>query len=345
MFPASPAISASLLGVAVVSLLLGACSDGDRLNQRELSGSSMGTTFSVKLIAAPAGLDEAALQRQIESRLAAIEQSMSTYISDSDLTLFNESRSTDWLETSAELCNAIAGAQSISRYTDGAFDVTVGPLVNLWGFGPGEPVSKPPDGKAIDNVMRRVGYRHLQTDCAIPALRKTLPELYVDLSAYAKGYAVDEIAALLDERKLPNYLVEIGGELRVRGVNAGGRHWSIAVEKPMTAARSVQSIVDLTDTALATSGDYRNYFEHDGVRYSHTIDPETGAPVAHALASVTVVAETAAFADAIATALLVLGPVDGMEFAEREQIAAYFLLRSDSKIEEFTTTWLTAEIG
>ncbi len=344
MARAFPVVFASLLSAAA-SLFLAACGDGDRLVQREFSGSSMGTTYSVKLVAAPPHVDEAALQRQIEDRLSAIDRSMSTYRSDSDLTRFNDSRSTDWLETTSELCNVVAGALSVSKYTAGTFDVTVGPVVNLWGFGPDGSVSEPPEGKDIDKAMRRVGYEHLHTDCAVPALRKTLPDLYVDLSGYAKGYAVDQLAALLDERDIPNYLVEIGGELRVRGINASGRNWSIAVEKPMTTERAVQSIINLSDTALATSGDYRNFFDYDGVRYSHTIDPRTGAPVAHKLASVTVVAEAAAVADALATALLVLGPAEGMKFAEHERIAAYFLLRDDGEIAELKTSWLDAEIG
>ena len=344
MARAFPVVFASVLSTAA-SLLLAACGDGGRLAQREFSGSSMGTTYSVKLVAAPSDIDEAALQRQIEDRLSAIDRSMSTYRDDSDLTRFNDSRSTDWLETTPELCKVVAGALGVSKYTAGTFDVTVGPVVNLWGFGPDGSVAEPPGGEEIDKAMRRIGYGHLHADCAVPALRKILPDLYVDLSGYAKGYAVDQIAALLDERDIPNYLVEIGGELRVRGINASGRNWSIAVEKPMTTERSVQSVINLSDTALATSGDYRNFFDYGGVRYSHTIDPRTGAPVTHELASVTVVAEAAAVADALATALLVLGPAEGMKFAERERIAAYFLLRDDGEIAELKSSWLDAEIG
>ena len=212
--------------------------------------------------------------------------------------------------------------------------MTVGPLVNLWGFGPTVSVDEPPGNDTITSAMQDIGYTKLLVDCSVPALRKEFPGIYVDLSAFAKGHAVDEVAELLEARALADYLVEIGGEMRMRGTNARGELWAIAVEAPDRADRSVRKVVRLTDSAMATSGDYRNFFEHGGRFYSHTIDPRTGYPVTHNGASVTVVADTAAFADAAATALLVLGPEAGMELAERESIAAYFLLRLDTEFEE-----------
>lgn len=333
------------LPLLAAMLCLVACGDGDGLPEREFAGSTMGTTWSVKLVAMAEDFDMRAVRDDIEGTLSKAERAMSTYLLDSELTRFNLDRSTDWIETSAEFCDAVAAAQSIAKLTDGAFDITVGPLVNLWGFGPPGSVARPPARKDIEAMLKRVGHARLHADCTIPALRKDLPDLYVDLSAYAKGYAVDRVADLLDERGLVNYLVEVGGELRMRGSNARGEKWAIAIEKPVRGGRSVQSIVGLTDAALATSGDYRNYFEYEGVRYSHTIDPRTGAPVTHNAASVTVVADTAAYADAIATALLVLGPNRGFEFAERENVAAYLLLRNDSEIEERMTSRFAAEVG
>ena len=212
--------------------------------------------------------------------------------------------------------------------------MTVGPLVNLWGFGPAETGYEPPGNDTVTQAMENVGYAKLHVDCTIPALRKEIPGVYVDLSAFAKGHAVDVVAGLLDARALPDYLVEIGGEMRLRGTNARSEAWAIAIETPDRTGRSVRTVVHLSDTAMATSGDYRNFFEHEGRFYSHTIDPRTGYPVAHNGASVTVVAETAAFADAAATALLVLGPDAGMRLAEQENIAAYFLLRLGSEFEE-----------
>ena len=332
--------------VAIVLAALSGCGgNGDRLAEYELSGVTMGTTFNVKVVSPPPAADVRALQKDVEELLADVEAAMSTYQADSDLTRFNMSRSTDWFLTSPELCSAVAEAQSISVYTDGAFDITVGPLVNLWGFGPDGRISRPLDEDTIAAAIATVGHARLRADCTRPALRKNLPELYVDLSAYAKGYGVDRIADYLDERGVTNYLVEIGGELRMRGHNPTSGLWSIAIEKPEMAGRYVQSIVSLTDKALATSGDYRNFFEYDGVRYSHTIDPRSGAPVTHNGASVTVIADTAAFADAIATALLVLGPDEGFEFAEKENIAALFLLRSGAETEQRVTTQFEQEVA
>ena len=178
----------------------------------------------------------------------------------------------------------------------------------------------------------------LHTDCDKNMIQKDHPKIYVDLSGYAKGLAIDEVARLLDDRGYSNYMAELGGEIRVHGQNANQAPWRIAIEKPDGGDREAQSVIHISKGSVATSGDYRNYFEHDGIRYSHTIDPRTGRPVTHQLASVTVVSEEAAFADAMATALLVLGPDEGFAFAERENIAAYFLLRRASVIEEMRTT-------
>ena len=325
----------SKLGLALLPLLLVACGEStyDKPVQ-ELVGSTMGTTFSVKIVDPPANLDLVALQSEIQAALDDINQTMSTYIEDSALSRFNASESTDWQDVPGDLCYAIEAASVVSEFTGGAFDVTVSPLVDLWGFGPQESRGEPPGDDAIEAAMSDVGYTKLEVDCSIPAMRKTSPGVSVDLSAFAKGHAVDLVAELLNARFLPDYLVEIGGELRMRGLNAKEQPWAIAVESPKRSERSVQIVMNLSNAAMATSGDYRNYFEHEGTYYSHTIDPRTGRPISHNTASVTVVADTAAFADAAATALLVLGPDEGLELADRENIAALFLLRLGEQFEE-----------
>jgi thiamine biosynthesis lipoprotein len=336
--PLLPFVAATLLGIS-------ACSDaGYERPVQELVGSTMGTTFSVKVVAPPAGLDLAALQQDIRDTLDAINDTMSTYLEDSDLSRFNANPSTEWIPVTAELCHAVEAAQVISDFTDGAFDVTVGPLVNLWGFGPNESIVEPPSQGAVQAAMNNTGHDRLRVDCDVPALRKETAGIYVDLSAFAKGHAVDKVADLLNARYLPDYLVEIGGELRLRGLNAKNEHWAIAIETPDRGARAIQTVVHLTDTAMATSGDYRNFFEFDGRLYSHTIDPRTGFPVSHDAASVTVIADTAAFADAAATALLVMGPDAGLALAERESIAAYFLLRLGSGFEERVSSLFANEV-
>ena len=323
------------LGLALLPILLIACGESTYDKPvEELVGSTMGTTFSVKIVEPPGNLDLVALQNEVQAALDDINQTMSTYIEDSALSRFNASESTDWQNIPGDLCYAIEAAGVVSEFTEGAFDVTVSPLVDLWGFGPVESRDTPPTDEEIDTLMNDVGYTKLEIDCSVPAIRKVSPGVSVDLSAFAKGHAVDLVSELLNVRGLPHYLVEIGGELRMRGLNAKEQPWAIAVESPKRSERSVQIVMNLSNAAMATSGDYRNYFEHDGAFYSHTIDPRTGRPISHNAASVTVVADTAAFADAAATALLVLGPDDGLELANRENIAALFLLRLGEQFEE-----------
>jgi len=297
----------------------------------------MGTQFSVKLAAGDAVSDAIWLEKDIKAALADVEQMMSTYLPGSETSRFNSSTSTDWQGVSEEFCLSVEEALAISTLTGGSFDITVGPLVNLWGFGPGDIIDEPPADEDISTMLESVGYEHLQADCAQPALKKDIAELTLDMSAIGKGYATDRVAAILNESDIENYLVEIGGELRLRGHNADNAKWAIGIEAPLPNQRRPHTILRLSDTAMATSGDYRNYFEADGTRYSHTIDTRTGWPVTHSLASVTVVDEDGYRADALATALLVMGPDAGMELATRESMAVLFLLRTESGIEELST--------
>ena len=314
------------------------CSDDGLLPSYDLSGNTMGTTFNITLVAPPAEADLDLLQVSIHEKLEHIENIASTYRSESELSRFNANPSTDWIRVTPEFCEMIAAAQDVSFATDGAFDITIGPLVNLWGFGPTESEHELPTDEEVAATRLNVGNVKLQTNCERSMLRKTIASVYVDLSGWAKGYAVDEIATLLDARQLTNYLVEIGGELRVSGHNAEQRKFAIAVEKPLPNNDMDYSILRLSNVAVATSGDYRNFYEHDGQRYSHTIDPRTGRPVKHDLTGVTVVTTSTAYADAMATALLVLGPEEGPGLAEHLDLASYFLVRTDHGIEEISTS-------
>lgn len=315
-------------------ILCNACDGGDDdLAAIEISGAAMGTQYNLTVVDVDSAKVDARLAEQIDSLLQDIEQQMSTYRPDSEISRFNRGDAGQWIQVSTALCNVVDSALDIGRRTGGAFDITVGPVVNLWGFGPGEIILAPPDQTALKLALSRVGYDKVETDCSIPALKKADPDVYVDLSAYAKGYGVDRIAAFLDEAGVSNYLVEIGGELKLRGHNSRRESWRVAIEKPLSGARQVHSILRVTDSAVATSGDYRNFFVHEGRRYSHTIDPRTGLPVEHDTAAVTVVNASAADADALATALLVLGATDGMHFAREEDIAAIFLVRNGDVLE------------
>jgi len=319
-------------GLLITMLALAAC--GGAPGQVELAGQTMGTQFSIKLPAGTGDYDRTRLQDAIEAVLDGADGTMSTYKPDSALSTFNTAASIDWQVVSVDLCDKVEKSLAISAATHGSFDITVGPLVNLWGFGPEAIIDEPPGDEAIAARAALTGFDKLHADCSRPALRKDIAGLMLDMSAIGKGFAADSVADLLTALGFDSYLVEIGGELRVRGLNSNGEPWAIGIEAPLRDQRKPYTIVHLTDIAMATSGDYRNYFEVDGKIYSHTIDTRTGRPVTHSVASVTVVDELAYRADALATALLVMGPEEGMAFAERQDLAVLMLLRTSEGFEE-----------
>ncbi len=304
-------------------------------------GPTMGTRYAVSLAAGKAAAnwppDVQAVQQRVEQRLAEINRRMSTYDPESELSRFNRLRSSDWFSVSAETAEVVSAALKIAERTSGAFDPTVGPIVNLWGFGPDKRRMEIPGDGPIAEALQRVGYEKVSVRMEPPAIRKSLPEVYLDLSGIAKGYASDEISALLDELGFPNTMVEIGGEIRTRGTKIDGSPWRIGVEQPDDLDRQVHAAVTLVNAGMATSGDYRNFFEHEGVRYSHTIDPATGRPVGHSLAAVSIVAPTCMEADALATAVLVMGDQKGYDWCMAEDVAAMFLVRQGEQIVERAT--------
>ena len=299
----------------------------------QIAGQTMGTYYSVKL-AEPLPDDADALKQAIAAALVEVNAQMSTWDPQSELSRFNTSASTEPFAVSADTAYVVARALEIGGASGGAFDVTVGPLVNLWSFGPEARPERVPEPAELEAARAEVGGDLLETDGA-SHLRKDRPGVYVDLSGIAKGFGVDRIARLLDERGFISYLVDIGGEMQSRGRKAGGEPWRIAVERPTPGARAAQRTLELEDVALATSGDYRNYFEEDGVRYSHTIDPRSGAPIRHRLASVTVLAEDCTTADAWATAMMVLGEQEGYTVAEEQGLAVLMLVRAEDGTDTF----------
>lgn len=331
-----PAVSLAVLLCCV--LLVVACGDAaDSDDPVVLAGATMGTTYTVKLYDTGANVDRAALRSRIDALLERINEQMSTWLPDSELSRFNASRAPGWFPVSAETAYVVEAAAAISTLSNGAFDVTVGPVVNLWGFGPQGGDPRIPSEEEIAKAMQAVGYRQLDARISPPALRKRRADLYVDLSAIAKGFAVDELARLLGDQGIQSYLVEIGGELRARGAKPGGKPWRVAIEQPLTDARTVQGIVVLRDSAIATSGDYRNFVENDGKTYSHTINPRSGRPIDHGLASVSVITASAMRADALATAIMVMGPQEGYALAVREALAAQLIIRSEDGVRVLAT--------
>jgi thiamine biosynthesis lipoprotein len=224
-------------------------------------------------------------------------------------------------------------ALRINRVTDGALDVTVGPLVNLWGFGPEGRPDKVPSAAELEQRRAWTGIDKLSVQGN--ALVKSIPELYVDLSSIAKGYGVDVIAQYLQSQQVKNYMVDIGGEVRTRGHNGEKKPWRIAIERPTAGMeQKAQLVIQPGEMSIATSGDYRNYFEQGGVRYSHTIDPVTGRPIHHHLVSVTVLSPTCMAADGLSTGLNVLGPERGMALANLMGIPVFMIVKTAKGFEE-----------
>ena len=304
----------------------------------------MGTSFAVRVVAEDLGEPRlAALQEAIEGALARVDGRMSTWRPESELSRFNRLRSTEPFPLSADTLAVFRQALEISELTGGAFDVTVAPLVDAWGFGPAGRPEAFPDNAEIERLRGRVGYRRLALDTAASTIRKLQPAVAADLSALAKGYAVDQVADLLRGERIESYLIEVGGEVRTRGRSERGDAWRVGIERPASGAPALQRRFGLRDLALATSGDYRNYYELEGGRISHTIDPRTGRPVTHGLASASVIDPLCVRADALATALEVLGPEDGFALAVENGWAALLIGRQpDGTLYERETPAFTA---
>ncbi|MDA7951747.1 MAG: FAD:protein FMN transferase [Pirellulaceae bacterium] len=291
-----------------------------------ISGKTMGTTYSILVVSDTESSVTKKLQSLVDKRLEAINQKMSSYVVTSEISRFSHTEDTSWQDVSSETLEVLEEAQKISRQSDGTFDVTVGPLVNLWNFGPGaKETFTPPDQIVISKALTNIGFEKLELNLEKGQIRKSRPALKVNLSAIAKGYAVDQIGDLLIEHNYPNFMVEIGGEILTHGQKPGKKDWVIGVQNPGVSSGSDLMKVNLSGLAVATSGGYNNYFEYKGQKYSHTINPKDGWPVTHRLDSVTVFAESCMRADGLATALMVMGEKVGLAFAEEEKIAAIFL--------------------
>jgi len=319
--------------VFLAGLLLSACAQ-EAKQVVHLHGNTMGTTYNVKYVIDERGQIEG-LQDEIDARLVEINKLMSTYDPTSELSRFNQNRYTTPVALSAETTKVVNEALRLGELSHGVLDVTVGPLVNLWGFGPNKRPEKVPSEEQVAEVRAYVGLDKI--NMTPDGLRKLHPMVYVDLSTIAKGYGVDQVAEIMEKNNLHDYLVEIGGEMRVKGERGNGEEWLIAIEKPVSTERSVQKIVSVGTNAIATSGDYRNYYEMDGKRYSHLIDPRTGSPITHNLVSVTVVHPSSMTADGLATAFNVMGWDEAKALAEKEDLAVFLIKRTKDGFEEYAS--------
>jgi len=305
------------------------CQKPIALNEYTFRGSSMGTTFLVKIAAEKMSeQQQKKIYQTIRTKLSDINNKMSTYLDSSEISHLNRFKKTIPLRLSAETLTVMAEAQLISRLTQGALDITINPLVNAWGFGPEPHPSKIPTAQEISQLKSKIGWEKLELDFSTSTIRKLDPEISCDLSAIAKGYAVDQLSDTLLRLNFLQHMVELGGEVKASGHNASSQTWKIAIEKPSTLGEGIQRILPLSSLAMATSGDYRNFYDVKGVRFSHTIDPRNGRPVDHSVVSVSVVDPSCMRADGYATALLVLGETKGYQLATEQDLAVLFLIRT-----------------
>jgi len=309
--------------VLLIGVLSG-CGNGDSMES--FGGPTMGSTYSIKYVRhanLPASED---VRVEVEKILADVDQQMSTYRANSDISRFNALPADRCQAMPAVILELVRVGEQLSQQSEGSYDLTVEPLLNLWGFGPQGREEKVPSASALAEVQKRVGYRHLRVEddqlCKDAAVE-------VDFNSIAAGYAVDTIAARLDAMGIHDYLAEATGELKASGKKLDGSPWRIALEAPRDDRQVAERIIDVDGYGLSTSGDYRNYFQQDGRRYSHTFDARTGAPVLHDLASVTVIHPSALMADGLWTLLLILGPERAWDYAEKHDIGAFFVIRAD----------------
>jgi len=314
----------------------------------ELAGATMGTSYSVIVDAGLSTTERERVRDGVEQRLDELNRMMSTYDAASELSRFNHRASTEPVVASAELVEVLDIALDVSERSGGALDVTVGPLVEAWGFGPAsridDPLGPTPTEADLERLRRHVGFEKIEVDPTAGTIAKTDRETTVDVSAIAKGYAAESVASLLRDLGYDRVLVEVGGELAASGARRSGEPWTVGIESPDVGVPGIWGTVALADEGIATSGDYRDYYERDGVRYAHIIDPRTGRPITSRGAAVAVVHQSAAMADAWATALTVLGPRQGYDVAVREGLAALFLQTLDGEVRARATPALEGRV-
>lgn len=318
-----------LLPLLLLLLVVG-CQPAQQATEYQLQGKTMGTYYVVKFYSEQQP-DLTALQQELDTELELINDLMSTYRPESELMRFNRQQTTEPVTLTPQTATVIAEAIRIGQQSGGILDVTVGPLVELWGFGARGRITHAPDDAQQEAVRAYVGIDKIVLDGL--ALRKLEPRVAIDLSTIAKGYGVNRLAEILIAHGYQSFMVDIGGDMRVGAAKPSGL-WKIAVEKPVSTERSVQRILALENMALATSGDYRNYFEEDGVRYSHLIDPRTGEPIQHKTVSSTVLHPDAMTADGYATTLNVLPADEALAFANQHQLAVLLIVKTDQGFEE-----------
>lgn len=321
-------------------LLAFCCLAGCVLEERpvQMGGAIFGTSWSLTYLGSPDEVSPDQVESEIGAAFALVNEGMNHYDPSSLISKFNALPAQTPIEVDWDFTYVLSAALELTAATRGAYDVSVSALSDLWGFGPEGP-KQFPETVDIEMTRAQVGVAQLDWESTTRILSKRAPGLKLDFSSLAKGYAVDLGADALEDLDIPHFMLEVGGEVRVRGASPRGDAWRIAVERPDAGARGgIQAALAVSDTGIATSGDYRNFFERDGQRYSHLIDPRTGYPIRHDVVSVTVVHGSAMMADAWATALTVMGSAEALVLAEDRDLAVYLLKRSGDTLEVFSST-------
>jgi thiamine biosynthesis lipoprotein len=316
--------ASGLIGFSL--FLLVACGFGDS-DEIRLSGSTMGTVYHVTIVDLPFAIKQTQLEREVAQILNKVDRQMSTYKVDSELSLFNQAAVGVAVTVSADTRAVVEQAITLAELSGGSFNPAIAPLVNLWGFGPTAQQDSIPSLGQITEALQSVDY--LAVQIIANSLTKLAP-VTLDLSAIAKGFGVDKVADYLLAQGVANFLVEVGGEIRVGGLSPRKTPWRVGIESPGKDYGIAYNAISVSNAAVATSGDYRNYYEQDGKRYSHTIDPKTGYPIEHNLASVTVVADSGALADGLATAINVMGTDEGLAFSELNSLAVFMIVKTET---------------
>ncbi len=326
------------------AICLAACQPGG--GETELAGAAQGTTYHIKIVLGDLKLNPDELHKEIDAVLADHDVKLSNYRDDSNISQFNRQKNTDWQPIPKEIAENLVIAKDVYVKTGGCLDLTIKPLFDLWGFARHE--GKVPAQADIDKTLAHIGMDKIELDETGLRLRKKDPETAIDLSAIGQGYSVGGVAKLLESRGIQNYMVEIGGEMMVKGRKANGDEWRIAIEKPTPFTREVQKIIAIHQTdgeAVMTSGTYRNFFEEGGKTYSHILNPKTGKPVDHNLLSVTVLHDDPTWADAWDTALLCQGEVEGLKTAEANKLRVLFIYHEGKELKALFSSELAKEPG
>lgn len=318
-------LSLAILCLFIMLVCLAACDMSSQRTMFVLAGPIMGTDYRITVVT-DSVVDQEKLHQNLLLEMNKVNDSMSHYFPSSELSKLNNAPANQAINLSDKLNQVMTEALLISKQSNGAFDVTLGPIIDLWGFGANGTITEQPSLSEMKAISQSVGYSRLSLQEGV--LIKGHSNTQINLSAIAKGFAVDQVAQTLEKNNFHNYLINIGGELKAAGVNSDSQSWRVGIEKPELLG-GIQQIITLNNEAVATSGDYLNYVIIDGQQYSHTIDPTTLSPVLHRLASVSVIHQNASTADALATAIMAMGEVQGLKFAEQQQLAAYLVVRDD----------------